>query len=192
MTVCLCVCVFISFSTTVTTAPPCAQPAEHSKVLLLPSFNVFYSKYVSCFFLLLFHYIRDATVVLCTPYILFSFSYFIIISTQTNPVQSYFSELKEFKKINLDVKNTHLNKLKLKRKIKIKVKTRLNFIMSFYKIYRKPLVFVCLHWGVCCNIYSHSSFYSNNKNQTSVLYSFLKNVNFIFHTLAYRGAKTRK
>lgn len=64
--------------------------------------------------------VSDATVVLCTPYILFSFSYFIIISTQTNPVQSDFSELKEFKKINLDVKNTHLNKLKLKRKDKVK------------------------------------------------------------------------
>lgn len=134
MTLCVCVCSFISFSTTVTTAPPCAQPAEHSKVLLLPSFNVFYSKYVLCFFLLLFHYIRDATVVLCTPYILFSFSCFIIISTQTNPVQSYFSELKEFKKINLDVK-PHLNKLKLKRKIKIKVKKRLNFIMNLQETF---------------------------------------------------------
>uniref|UniRef100_A0A3P9C644 NACHT domain-containing protein n=1 Tax=Maylandia zebra TaxID=106582 RepID=A0A3P9C644_9CICH len=58
----------------------------------------------------------------------------IIISTQTNPVQSYFSELKEFKKINLDVK-PHLNKLKLKRKIKIKVKKRLNFIMNLQETF---------------------------------------------------------
>lgn len=64
----------------------------------------------------------------------FRFSCFIIISTQTNPVQSYFSELKEFKKINLDVK-PHLNKLKLKRKIKIKVKKRLNFIMNLQETF---------------------------------------------------------